>query len=84
VGGGIADGELVDEDPFFDGRDVGYYRHAGAGDVLVVGYVVDDGAPGFEVAGFLVGELLAVFGVALVRVVGCEGAFVLSGGGMSE
>jgi hypothetical protein len=81
VGRGVADGEFVDEDPFLDGRDVCYDGHAGAGDVLLVGDVVDDGAPGFQVSGGLVGELLAVLGVALVGVVGDELALVLPGGG---
>ncbi len=54
------------EDPLVQRWDVSYYRHAGAGEVLVVGYVVYDGAPGFEVGGGLVGEFLAVQRVALV------------------
>jgi hypothetical protein len=49
VGGRVADGKFVDENPFLDGWDVGYYGHAGAGDVLVVGYIVDYGAPGLEI-----------------------------------
>jgi hypothetical protein len=56
----------VHEDPLVQRWDVSYYRHAGAGEVLVVGYVVYDGAPGFEVGGGLVGEFLAVQRVALV------------------
>ena len=57
------------EDPFFRGADVVYDCHAGALCVEVVGDVVDGCGPGFEVRGCLVGELLAVFGVALVGVV---------------
>ena len=71
VGGGVADGQFVDEDPLLDGRDVRDDGHAGAGEVLVVRNVVDDGAPGLQVGRCLMGEFLAVFGVALVGVVGC-------------
>jgi hypothetical protein len=65
----VADGELVHENPFLEGRDEGDDSHAWARNVLVVGDVVDDGAPGLEVGGCLVSELLAVLGVALVGVV---------------
>jgi hypothetical protein len=77
VGRRVADGELVHEDPFLHGRDVRDDGHAGARDVLVVGDVVDDGAPSLEVGRGLVGELLAVQAVALVGVVGDELALVL-------
>jgi hypothetical protein len=70
VGGRVADGQFVDEDPFVERRDEGDDGHSGPRNVLVVGDVVDDGAPGFEIGGGLVGEFLAVFGVALVGVVG--------------
>src|SRR5690606_38384460 len=42
VGARVADGQLVDDDPFFEGRDLGHDRHARPRDVLVVGDVVDD------------------------------------------
>ena len=60
----------MDEDPLVERRDVSYDCHARASEVLVVDDVVDDGAPGAEVGAGLVGELLAVEGVALVGVVG--------------
>lgn len=70
VGRGVANGEFVHEDPLVERRDVGYDCHAGAREVFVVGDVVYDWPPGFQVGGGLVGELLAVEGVALVGVVG--------------
>ena len=46
--------------------------HAGSEGVVGVGDVVDGGGPGVEVGAGLVDELLAVEGVALVRVVDDE------------
>lgn len=77
VGGGIANGKFVDENPFLHGRDICYDGHARARNIFVVGDVVDDGAPGFEVSGGLMGKLLAMFRVALVRVVSYQLAFIL-------
>lgn len=70
VRGGVADGEFVDQNPLLEGWDVGDDGHARAGEVLVIRNVVDNGAPGLQVGRRLMGELLAVFGVALVGVVG--------------
>ena len=60
----------MNEDPLVERRDVRYNCHARAGEVLVVDDVVYDGAPGAQVGAGLVGELLAVEGIALVGVVG--------------
>ena len=78
VGGGVADGGFVDEDPFVDWGDVLDVGHSRAGLVEGQGDVVDDGAPIVEVGGDLVGELLAVGRVTLVGVVGDYLAFVLT------
>jgi hypothetical protein len=70
VRGGVANGEFVDENPLLKRRNEGDDCHARARNVLVVGDVVDDGTPGFEVRRSLMRELLAVLGVALVGIVG--------------
>lgn len=75
--GGFGAGELVYEDPLLDGWDEGDDGHAGAIRVGPVGDVVDDGAPGEKVLGDLVGELLAVEGVALVGVEDADGTVFL-------
>lgn len=72
-------GELVDEDPFLHGWDVGDDGHTGTVGVCVVGHVVHHGTPGLEVGGLLVRELLTVLGVALIRVEDTDGAIVGSG-----
>jgi len=78
VRGGVADGGFVDEDPLVDWGDVLDVGHSWAGFVEGQGDVVDDWAPVVEVGGDLVGELLAVGGVALVGVVGDYLAVVLT------
>jgi hypothetical protein len=70
VRGGVTDGEFVHQDPFLEGWDVRDDGHAGTGEVLVIRNVVDNGAPGLQVSRCLMCELLAVFGIALVGVVG--------------
>jgi len=70
VGRGVSDGEFVHQDPLVERRDVGYDCHARAREVLVVDDIVYDRPPGAEVGAGLVGELLAVEGIALVGVVG--------------
>jgi hypothetical protein len=37
----------MDEYPLVKGRNKCYYRHTGAGEVLLIGYVIYDWAPGF-------------------------------------
>ena len=67
------------EDPFLHGWDVGDDCHARAGNVFIVGYVVDDRAPVLQILGGLMGEFLAVEWVALVGVVGYQLALILPG-----
>jgi len=69
----------VDKDPLFKWWDIGNNSHTGACRILLIGDIVDDGAPGLQVAGRLVSELLAVLGIALVRIVGDELILVLPG-----
>lgn len=69
----------MNKNPLFKWWDVGDHSHTGACRVLVVGDIVDDGAPGLEVAGHLVSELLTVLGIALVRIVGDEPILILPG-----
>ena len=80
----VANGELVHEDPLVDGFDLGHDRHAGASEVFVVADVVDDRAPVAQVLGPLMGELLAVLGVPLVRVVDDQLVLVLEQEGLPD
>lgn len=77
MGGRVADWELVNQDPLFQGRNIGNDCHSRARNVLIVCNVVDDRAPGFEICRFLVRELLAVLRVSLIRVVGYQPALIL-------
>jgi len=69
VRAGIAHGEFMHQNPLVDRRDVGYHGHPRSRDIQIVGHVVYDGTPGAEIGRHLVGEFLAVFGVALVGIV---------------
>ena len=79
VGGGIADGVFVDQNPLLDGRNVFDHRHSGTGNVVVVRDIVDNGTPSLEISRSLMCKLLAVLGIALVRVESDELAFILPG-----
>lgn len=69
VGARVPDRQLVHQDPLVDGFDLGYDRHSRVSEVFVVPDVIDDGTPGVEVLGPLMGEFLSLLGVPLVRVV---------------
>jgi hypothetical protein len=66
----------VDQDPLLERLDVVDDSHARTSLVQVVGDIIDDWAPIFQVAGRLVGELLTVLRIALIRVVSNKLALV--------
>lgn len=72
VGARVPDRQLVHQDPLVDGIDLGYDGHSRASELFVVPDIIDDGTPGAEVLGPLMGEFLSMLGVPLVRVVDYE------------
>ncbi len=59
VRGLVADGKLVGDDPFVEEGDIRDYSHPWVSKIFGIGHVVDYRAPGEEVGGGLVRELLA-------------------------
>jgi hypothetical protein len=68
----VAPGILVDDHPLLDRRNEGENGHAGARNILVIGDIIDRGIPVYKIPRDLMRQLLAVVGIALIRVVADE------------
>ena len=77
IGRGVSDRKLVDQNPLLERLDVVDIGHAGTCLVKVVGDIIDDRPPVYQIARGLVSKLLTVQRIALVRVVSNELTFVL-------